>query len=118
MYTVPAAGRGQGRGYYARDDQGTPGDSTFSLRSCERPARVNGWYCDAFQDQTITACVLRLPHNRGFLAGWTMGKGMASSVDFEIYQEEQDAWRAADSMAENAADKEREYQASQDQEEE
>jgi len=114
MYTVPTAGRGLGRGYYASDDQGTTGDATFRLRSCERPARVNGWYCDDMQDQTITACVLRLPRGRGFLAGWTMGKGMASSVDFDLYAEERDAWYAADSMAEHAAEREREYQAEQD----
>ena len=120
MWTVPSVGPSAGRGYYACDDQGTPsnGDCMFILRSCERPARIPGWYCDAFQDETITACVLRLPRSRGFLAGWTMGKGMASSVDFDIIGEEADAWRIANSMAENAAEREREYQERQETEEE
>ena len=120
MWTVPNAGPSAGRGYYACDDDGTPsnGDCMFRLRACDRPARIPGWYCDDEMDETISAVVLRLPRQRGFLAGWTMGKGMASSVDFDIIAEEADAWHIANSMAENAADREREYQARQAEEEE
>lgn len=103
----------KGRGYYAGREDGTPSahDATFYLRACERPAKfAHGWFCDEFQDQTISPVVLRLPRGRGFLAGWTMGANMASSIDFDVYDDERSAWFAADSMAEQAAEREREYQ--------
>ena len=40
-----------------------------------------------------------------------MGEGMASSLDPDVYDDIIDAARAADSIAEDAADWEREYQA-------
>jgi hypothetical protein len=68
-----------------------------------------GWFADNFQDQTIFGIVIFLPHGR-FLAGWSMGEGMASSYDGEIYTDAEEAARAADSLAEDAAEAEREYQ--------
>lgn len=114
QYTVPALGPSAGRGYYASDDSGASEtrDSMFRLRACEPPRRFDhGWYCDDLQHDSIRPVVLRLPHGRGFLAGWTMGEGMASSVDFDIYTDEADAWRAADSMAERAAEAALDHQA-------
>ncbi len=111
MWTVPQPGPFAGRGYYAADNDGTPGDSTFSLRSCEAPRRINGWYCDDYQ--TMRAVVLRLPRQRGYLIGWTMGRGMASSIEPEIYTDETEAWRAADSHTQYAAAREREYREAQ-----
>ena len=60
---------------------------------------------------------MRLPHNRGFLAGWSMGEGMISEIEYTVYDDERDAAWAADSLAENAAEKEREFQESQEEEE-
>lgn len=39
-----------------------------------------------------------------------MGEGMASEIDADLYDDITDAAQAADSLAENAADREREYQ--------
>lgn len=71
-----------------------------------------GWYTDDYGDgDKIRGIVFRLPKNRGFLPGWTMGHGMASTVDYDIYEDIEDCAYCADSMAEIAAEKEREYQA-------
>lgn len=69
-----------------------------------------GWFTDEYCDTKIRGVVFRLAHGRGFLAGWSMGKSMASSLDYTLYSDEVDAAFAADSMAESAADDEREYQ--------
>lgn len=73
-----------------------------------------GWYCDSFQDSKIRGIVMRLPHNRGFLAGWSMGGGMISEIEYTIYDDVHDAAYAADSIAEEVAEKERECQESQE----
>ncbi len=78
--------------------------------ACSR-IRHKGWFCDEYQEETIRGLVMRLPNNRGFLAGWSMGKGMSSYVDYDVFLDEVDAAQCADSMAENAAEREREYQA-------
>lgn len=73
-----------------------------------------GWYTDEYGDsEKIRGIVVRLPHGR-YLAGWSMGEGMASSVDGVIYDDEREAARAADSAAEYAAEQEREYQEEED----
>lgn len=70
-----------------------------------------GWYCEEdYQGDTIRGLVFRLPRSRGFLAGWSMGKSMASEVESGIYETEEAAARAADSLAEEVAEREREYQ--------
>ena len=79
--------------------------------------RHTGWYCDSFQDSKIRGIVIRLPHNRGFLAGWSMGEGMISGIEYVIYDDEREAAWAADSLAEKTAEKEREFQESQEEEE-
>lgn len=78
--------------------------------------RHTGWYCDEFQDQTIRGFVMRLPHDRGFLAGWSMGESMASEIELDIYPDEHSAAYAADSLAECAAERQREYEAQQENE--
>lgn len=72
-----------------------------------------GWYSDEYQDSKIRGIVLRLPNNRGFLAGWSMGEHMASSLEYHIYSDEVDAAYAADAIAEHVADEERDYQESE-----
>ena len=69
-----------------------------------------GWYTDEHGDgDKIRGIVMRLPHGRGFIAGWTMGQGMISTVDYDIYDDIEDAAHIADSMAEIVAEREREY---------
>lgn len=113
-YHAPTPNNRSGIGFYLGSD------SSFSLRwewadkTDGARIRHKGWFCDDSQDQTIRGIVLRLPHGRGFLAGWSMGEGMASSVDFSpIFADAAGAALCADSMAENAAESEREYQANE-----
>ena len=71
-----------------------------------------GWWSDEHGDsEKIRGLVFRLPSGRGFLAGWSMGKGMASSLDYDIYSDEESAAYAADSMAEDVAEQQREFEA-------
>jgi len=71
-----------------------------------------GWFLDedGYGD-TARGIVCKLPSGRGFLAGWSMGEGMASELDCTVFGDITAAVRAADSMAENIADSEREYRA-------
>ena len=87
--------------------------SRGSLKWWKNPYLIphKGWFCDEYQEETIRGLVMRLPNNRGFLAGWSMGKGMSSHVDYDVFLDEVDAAQCADSMAENEAKREREYQA-------
>ena len=73
----------------------------------------NGWYSDDFEDQTIRGFVMRLPKNRGFLAGWSMGENMASEIEVDIYPDQESAAYAADTMAEHAAERQRDYEREQ-----
>ena len=57
---------------------------------------------------------MRLPHNRGFLAGWSMGEGMISEIEYIIHANEIDAALEADNLADQVAWKERDFQESQD----
>lgn len=72
-----------------------------------------GWFTDEYQDTKIRGLVFRLPHGRGFLAGWSMGESMASELYSHIWDDERDAAAAADDMARDAAEREREYQEEQ-----
>jgi len=111
-------------GYYGSPPINGRSGTTFYLESDFMPdlrwkwcdeaysrIRHKGWFCDNYQEETIRGLVMRLPNNRGFLAGWSMGKGMSSYVDYDVFLDEVDAAQCADSMAENAAEREREYQA-------
>lgn len=71
-----------------------------------------GYYTDTYGNETIAPIVVRLSHGR-LLAAWTMGEGMATSVDrSDVFTSERDAWIAAHHMAKRDAETEREYQAS------
>jgi hypothetical protein len=72
--------------------------------------RHTGWYYNDSQDGTIRGIVMRLPRNRGFLAGWSMGEGMASEVDATIYHDEIEAAHAANEEARIAAERQREFE--------
>lgn len=89
-------------------------DSDFTLArwkwADETDARIDhtGWYTDEHGDaDKIRGLVVLLPHGC-FLAGWSMGENMISFVEREIYTDETEAAYAADSLAEYAAEKERE----------
>lgn len=90
------------------------GDGPFNLRTkwCDEVegCRINhtGWFCDEHGGGKIRGLVFRLPRGRGFLAGWAMGHSMCGSVDYDIFDDETSAARAADSMAEQAAEANRE----------
>lgn len=97
------------RGFYLDSDgQGFErwewADDVISLRH-------TGWYTDEYCEDKMRGIVVRLNRGRGFLAGWSMGEGMASTVDTgTVFDDVRDAALCADSMAENAAEREREYQ--------
>lgn len=113
---------GKGRGFY-QSSKGLFCDksgSTFDLRLEEandhlrgsRLAQINGYFCDEDgEGDTLKPIVARLPHGRGYLAGWTMGRGMAASLDCScIWDDIEDAARAAHDLAESDADDSREKQ--------
>jgi len=113
-YHAPTPNQHKGVGFYL-DSDGMPG---LRWKWCDEveDVRINhtGWFCDEYQDGKLRGIVMRLPKGKGFLAGWSMGEGMSSSVDCDIIDNEIDAARTADSLAENAAEREREYQDEQE----
>lgn len=68
--------------------------------------RHTGWYTDKDgSGDKIRGIVMRLPKNRGFLAGHSMGERMISHVDTStVYEDIMDAAHAADAEAERVAD--------------
>lgn len=98
-----------GKGFYL-NDAGSPNRWKWADKVTAAHINHIGWFCDEDGDgDKIRGIVVLLPHGK-FLAGWSMGEGMSSEVDGEIYTDETDAARAADNLAEAAADSEREYQ--------
>ena len=112
---TPITGRGDhGRGFYLASD-GAPGLRWQWADDVHRAIRHKGWHTTPHGDgDTIRGVVFRLTHGRGFLAGYSMGEGMASSVEYSIYTEDVDAARAADEMARIAAEREMEACESED----
>lgn len=104
------AGKNHGRGFYL-ESQGAPGLRWEWCDNVTSGIRHTGWFTDeSGHGETIRGIVFRLPNNRGYLAGWSMGENMASEVDCRVYDDETDAAYAADSFAERVAEKERDYQ--------
>lgn len=112
-YSAPTPNNREGRGFYLRSSDALGLRWQYADDIVSRLS--SGYDCDGFYEgNTMRGIVLRLPRGRGFLAGWTMGEGMASSVDYSpIFDNPEDAAFCADSMAENAAFNEREYQESE-----
>ncbi|WP_372395282.1 hypothetical protein ABMY26_06650 (plasmid) [Azospirillum sp. HJ39] len=84
-------------------------DANKHLRG-SRLSHTTGYYSDRYGHETIKPIIARLPRGRGFLAGWTMGEGMASSLDPHIWADAEDAARAAHDEAERAAEREQEHE--------
>lgn len=108
-YRWKPAQPGKGYGFYMQHDvrhlETARHGSRFRLRVEEAgPSWTFGYGEDPF-----TPIILRLPHGRGFLAGWTLGAGMCASVDGYVWHDEDDAKRAARDEAERACEAEAEY---------
>lgn len=82
----------------------------LALREAEKPRYIDheGWYADDLAENTFRPRVWRLPRGR-FLAGYDSSEWGTIQLDRAVYNDERDAWRAADSMAERDAEKERDY---------
>lgn len=115
-YCAPTPNR-SGTSFYLESDFMPDLRWKWADEACSR-IRHKGWYSNEYQDETIRGIVMRLPNNRGFLAGWSMGKGMSSFVDYDVFLDEVDAAQCADSMAENAAERQREFERELEAEEE
>jgi hypothetical protein len=111
-----------GRGFYQASDglRCDPNGSTFDLRLesandhlSGRLSHTDGYYCDSFQGDTLQPIIARLPHGRGFLAGWTMGRGMCASIDADIYRDAESAAFAAHSKADSDAERSRDEEESE-----
>ncbi len=109
-YHAPVPNANNGRGFYLSD----AGQPFTRWEWCDEIEGVRidhaGWWTDDHRDSKIRGIVVRLPHGR-FMAGWSMGEGMASSLEPDVYPDAVAAAYAADSIAEQVADDEREYRA-------
>lgn len=106
---------GQGRGFYTGPDgQCARHGAGFRLRLEDANAHISGrlsmttgYFCDGDGDgdgDTLQPIIARLPRGRGFLAGWTMGEGMASALGASIFEDEASAAYEAHRMAERDAE--------------
>ena len=113
-YHAPTPNANNGRGFYL-DDAGQP-FTRWQWADDVEGAHIShsGWFTDDYgTGDKIRGIVILLPHGR-YMAGWSMGKGMASTIEPGVFDDAVEAAHAADSIAENAADREREYQAQQE----
>lgn len=98
-------------GFYLGESQNLRWGWCDEVEGVGRTINHKGWYLDDEGiDETIRGMVFRLPHSRGFLIGWSMGKGMAGTIYYRTtYETERDAAYAADRIAEIVAEEERDY---------
>lgn len=84
----------------------------LALREAEKPRWLGhgGWYTDdlEYDFETFRPRVWLLPHGR-FLAGYDDSAWGTVQLDRVAYDDENEAWRAADRMAERDAETERDY---------
>lgn len=73
----------------------------------------SGYYADEYQERILRGVVYQMASRKGamrFVPGYVNSEDDGAVIDFATsYDEFQDAARVADSMAENAAEKERDY---------
>ena len=112
-YHAPKPNSNNGRGFYL-SDAGQPFTRWQWADDVEGASiRHTGWWTDDYGDsEKIRGIVVLLPYGR-FMAGWSMGEGMASTIEPGVFDDIDDAARMADEHARVAADNEREYQATQ-----
>lgn len=103
-YHAPKPDNRSGIGFY---DGPSGNGRSFEMR-IERTG--DSYYCDPDGHQEMHAIIVRLNHGRGFLVGWSMGDGMAASIDSDIFTDEDDARRVANTRCQDAATAECEYQ--------
>lgn len=116
----------EGRGFYQSskgmrmDERGSTFDLRLDYANTYHPInwKRSGTFHVSTTDQDFVAIIARLPHGRGYLAGFTMGEGMAASLDGHIWADIEDAARAAYDEAESAAEREAEDAANYDEEDE
>lgn len=82
----------------------------LALREAEKPRWLDhdGWYTDDQCDNVFRPRVWLLPHGR-FLAGYDASEWDTMQLNRAVYDDEREAWRAADRMAERDAETERDY---------
>lgn len=72
-------------------------------------AGIAGYYASPLDfGDTTQPIIARLPRGRGFLAGWSLGPGMASGLDLIIWDNPRDAAFRAHQLAEEIAQEMRE----------
>ena len=77
---------------------------------CYRGIRHKGWFTDTYQEEKARGIVVRLPHGK-FLAGCEWSANGERVYFPEVFVDEKDAARRADSHAESFADACREHDA-------
>jgi hypothetical protein len=94
------------RSFYLGSDFQPSNRWWFADESPEHPSLLKnkGYFCDSYLSQTIRGIIVKLPNQRGYLAGWSMGEGMISVVQKEIFISETDAIFEADCLAEREAE--------------
>ena len=115
-------------GYYHSPKPNAPDGTVFYLDDAGQPftrwrwcddidssIRHTGWWTDDDSIDNIRGIVILLPHGR-YMAGWSMGEHMASAIEPGIFDDIDEAARMADEHARVAADNEREYRKSFDDE--
>jgi len=95
----------------AMDEEGSTIRLRLELANDHLQGRMrftNGYYCDYDgEGDTLIPIIARLPNNRGFLPGWTMGPGMCGFIDSSAYEDAESAARAAHIIAEHDAEESR-----------
>ena len=113
-YHAPVPDSNNGRGFYL-GDAGMPFTRWQWCDDACSSIRHTGWWTDDCCDDKIRGIVILLPHGR-FMAGWSMGEGMASTIEPGIFDDIDEAARMADEHARCAAEHEREYRQEPDDE--
>lgn len=108
-YHAPTPNSNNGRGFYL-GNAGQPFRWQWADDVEGAHISHSGWFCDEYGDgDKIRGIVILLPHGR-FMAGWSMGKGMASTIEPGVFDDINEAAQMADEHARVAADAEYEYQ--------
>jgi len=111
----PIQGRHEG-GFFFLNSDFQPGRYWKYADEVYTGIQHTGWFIDEQCDEKIRGIVIYLPHGK-FLSGCTFGEGMISKYDGDIFTEEDSAAMAADESARIAAEHEREYRKTNEEDE-